>query len=190
MSTSNYFCYFDSPLGKLVLQGDDDSLTGLYLPGHKGWVEPDPTWQHCERPFDQVREQLAEYFAGERTQFNLPIKLNGTSFQQRVWCELMQIPFGTTINYADLARRIGQPKASRAVGSANGRNPVSIIVPCHRVIGANGRLTGYAGGVAKKQWLLGWERGRQSLRVPAGTFDFSDTAPAMPSPRMGVKSGI
>ena len=190
MSTSNYFCYFHSPIGKLVLQGDDESLTGLYLPSHKGWVEPDASWQHCERPFDQVRKQLAEYFAGERTQFHLPIKLNGTSFQQRVWGELIQIPFGTTINYGDLARRIGQPNASRAVGNANGRNPISIIVPCHRVIGTNGRLTGYAGGVAKKQWLLDWERGRRSLPVPADSFDFSDSSPAMQLPRMEVKSGI
>src|SRR5205807_4847601 len=108
--------------------------------------------------FTRVRKQLAEYFAGERRQFDVPLKLAGTPFQQRVWLELARIPFGTTITYAELAQRLGRPTASRAVGHANGRNPISIIVPCHRVIGADGKLTGYAGGLDKKQWLLAWER--------------------------------
>ena len=128
------------------------------MPQHKGWRGPDASWQQSDAPFAAVREQLAEYFAGERQQFDVPLKLAGTPFQQRVWQELVRIPFGTTITYAQLAQRVGQPTASRAVGHANGRNPISIIVPCHRVIGANGKLTGYAGGVDKKQWLLAWER--------------------------------
>ena len=128
------------------------------MPAHKGWRSPDASWQESDAPFAAVREQLAEYFAGERQEFDVPLKLAGTPFQQRVWRELVRIPFGTTITYAELARRIGQPTASRAVGHANGRNPISILVPCHRVIGADGKLTGYAGGVEKKQWLLAWER--------------------------------
>ncbi len=101
-----------------------------------------------------VRDQLAEYFAGERTEFDIPLKLAGTPFQNRVWQELARIPFGVTISYGELARRVGQPTASRAVGSANGKNPISIIVPCHRVIATSGNLTGYGGGLPNKQWLL------------------------------------
>src|SRR5262249_27166893 len=134
-------------------------LTGLFMRNHKGWSGTDASWQRSEEPFKLVREQLAEYFAGERQKFDVPLKLAGTPFQQQVWRELMRIPFGTTITYAQLAQRIGKPAASRAVGHANGRNPVSIIVPCHRVIGANGKLTGYGGGLDRKDWLLAWERG-------------------------------
>ena len=140
------------------------------MPHHKGWRGPDAAWQLSETPFAAVREQLAEYFAGKRQQFDVPLKLAGTPFQQRVWQELVRIPFGTTITYAQLAQRIGKPTASRAVGHANGRNPISIIVPCHRVIGADGKLTGYAGGVDKKQWLLAWER-RTAAGEPADSFD-------------------
>lgn len=107
--------------------------------------------------FVEVRRQLEEYFAGERREFDVPVKLGGTEFQGRVWEELTRIPFGKTISYVELARRVGQPTASRAVGSANGRNPVSIIVPCHRVVGADGKLTGYGGGVERKEWLIGME---------------------------------
>jgi methylated-DNA-[protein]-cysteine S-methyltransferase len=105
-----------------------------------------------------VRAQLAEYFAGARQEFDVPLQLGGTPFQQHVWQELLRIPFGVTITYAELAKRVGKPAAARAVGHASGRNPVAIIVPCHRVIGANGKLTGYAGGMDKKEWLLAWER--------------------------------
>jgi methylated-DNA-[protein]-cysteine S-methyltransferase len=155
---ATYYSHIECPLGQVCIQGDGQFITGLYLPLHKGWKGPDATWQQSDAPFATARKQLAEYFAGERQQFDLPLQLQGTSFQQRVWRELMNIPFGATITYAELARRVGQPTASRAVGAANGRNPISIIVPCHRVIGASGKLTGYAGGVDKKEWLLAWER--------------------------------
>ena len=159
MTTTAYYSFIDSPLGRMCVQGDGQFVTGLYMPAHKGRRGPDPSWQESDAPFSAVRQQLAEYFAGERQQFDVPLKLAGTTFQQQVWQELVRIPFSTTITYAELAQRVGQPTASRAVGHANGRNPISIIVPCHRVIGANGKLTGYAGGVDKKQWLLAWERG-------------------------------
>jgi len=152
------FDSIESPLGRLVVLGDGEAVTGLYLPNHKGWPGPDAAWRQSDAAFAAVREQLAEYFAGARRQFAVPIKVAGTPFQQRVWQELTRIPFGTTITYAQLAHRVGQPTASRAVGAANGRNPISIIVPCHRVIGADGKLTGYAGGVGTKEWLLAWER--------------------------------
>lgn len=158
-----YYTTIDSPLGPLVALSDGAFLTGLYLPNHKGWNGPAAAWVESETPFAAGRRQLSEYFAGTRQEFDVPLRSEGTPFQQQVWRELARIPFGTTITYAELARRIGQPGASRAVGNANGRNPISILVPCHRVVGTNGTLTGYAGGVEKKQWLLAFERGE---RVP------------------------
>jgi methylated-DNA-[protein]-cysteine S-methyltransferase len=160
----------------MFVQGDGQFVTGLYMPQHKGWRGPDAAWQPSDAPFAAIRAQLAEYFAGERQQFDVPLKLAGTPFQQRVWQELVRIPFGTTITYAQLAQRVGKPTASRAVGHANGRNPISILVPCHRVIGANGKLTGYAGGVDKKQWLLAWER-RAVGAEPAARFDSANLSP-------------
>lgn len=165
MNTTTYYSTIDCPLGRLFVQGDGEFLTGLFLPQHKGWRGPDASWQQSDAAFTGVREQLAEYFAGTRKQFDVPLKLVGTPFQQRVWRELMAIPFGTTITYGELARRVGQPNASRAVGHANGRNLISIIVPCHRVVGTDGKLTGYAGGVDKKRWLLAWERSRTPAEV-------------------------
>lgn len=151
------YCFIDSPLGPINIQGDGEFVTGLYLHNHKGWHGPDSSWKQSGASFAMVREQLAEYFAGEREVFDVPLKLAGTSFQQRVWRELVRIPYGSTITYSELARRVGQPSASRAVGHANSRNPISILVPCHRVIGSSGKMTGYAGGVDKKRWLLDWE---------------------------------
>lgn len=158
MTTTTCYRYIESPLGRLFVRGDGQFVTGLFLPDHKGWRGPDESWRRSDDSFGAVDEQLAEYFAGERRQFDVPLKLAGTTFQERVWQELVRIPFGTTITYAELARRVGNPSASRAVGHANGRNPISIIVPCHRVIGSSGSLTGYAGGVEKKEWLLARER--------------------------------
>jgi methylated-DNA-[protein]-cysteine S-methyltransferase len=159
MTNTNCYCYLESPLGKIFVQGDGEFVTGIFMPNHKRWTGPDASWKQSDASFSIVREQLAEYFAGSRQQFDVPLKVDGTPFQQRVWQELVRIPFGTTITYGQLAQRVGMPTGSRAVGNANGRNPISIIVPCHRVIGANGKLTGYAGGVEKKEWLLDWERG-------------------------------
>jgi methylated-DNA-[protein]-cysteine S-methyltransferase len=156
----------------MTVQGDGEFVTGLYMPEHKGWRGPGATSRADDAPFTAVREQLTEYFARERQQFDVPLKLAGTPFQQRVWQELVRIPFGTTITYAELAERVGKPTASRAVGNANGHNPISILVPCHRVIGADGKLTGYAGGVERKQWLLEWERGSVA-RLPDPVDDSS-----------------
>ncbi len=154
----NLFSYFDSPLGPLLLTSDGTHLTGLFMEtsgktqSTAGWVE-DATAQ----PLAATRRQLSEYFAGSRRTFELPLRLEGTAFQQRVWRELTEIPYGETWSYGQLATRIGKPSASRAVGLANGRNPISILVPCHRVIGADGSLTGYGGGLERKQWLLAHE---------------------------------
>jgi methylated-DNA-[protein]-cysteine S-methyltransferase len=175
MTATTYYSYIEAPLGRMFVQGDGQFVTGLFMPQHKGWRGPDPVWRQSDALFAAVREQLAEYFAGQRQQFDIALKLAGTPFQQRVWQELVRIPFGTTITYAELARRVGRPTASRAVGHANGRNPISIIVPCHRVIGANGKLTGYAGGLDKKQWLLEWEGGATA----AGADYLFDVAEAL-----------
>ncbi|MBA4018079.1 MAG: cysteine methyltransferase [Pirellula sp.] len=160
MSDATYFSELDSPVGRLYLRGDGRFLTGLYLPQHKHWTGPEAGCERRDESFSAVRSQLDEYFAGRRQTFDVPIKLAGTPFQLRVWQQLAEIPFGRTISYAELARRVGNPTASRAVGNANGRNPISIIIPCHRVVGVDGKLTGYAGGVAKKQRLLAWESAR------------------------------
>jgi methylated-DNA-[protein]-cysteine S-methyltransferase len=166
MTSTTCYSTIDSPLGELFVQGDGQFITGLFMPQHKGWLGPEASWQYSEAPFAAVREQLAEYFAGARREFDVPLKLTGTPFQRRVWQELGRIPFGTTTTYARLAGRVGHPKASRAVGHANSRNPVSILVPCHRVIGADGALTGYAGGVEKKRWLLALEQGASETEIP------------------------
>jgi methylated-DNA-[protein]-cysteine S-methyltransferase len=159
----------------MLVRGDGQFVTGLFMSAPKGWRDSEASWQQADAPFTVIREQLAEYFAGKRQRFDVPLNLVGTPFQQQVWNELVRIPFGTTITYAQLARRVGKPAAARAVGHASGRNPVSIIVPCHRVIGADGKLTGYAGGLDKKQWLLAWER---CAAVPEsrGLFDTVDLA--------------
>ena len=151
----------DSPLGPLTLVAADGALAGLYMNGRA------PASADAARAadgadaavLDEAVRQLEEYFGGERHDFDLPLALEGTPFQRRVWDALLGIPYGQTVSYGQLADRIGQPTASRAVGLANGRNPVSIIVPCHRVVGANGSLTGYGGGLDHKQRLLELERG-------------------------------
>lgn len=154
----NTFTHMESPIGRLLLTSDGTCLTGLYMePSRKaqsisGWVE-----DASVEPLAATLRQLQEYFAGARRVFDLPLSLQGTVFQQRVWHTLTEIPYGETWSYGQLARRIGNPGASRAVGLANGRNPISILVPCHRVIGADGSLTGYGGGMERKQWLLAHE---------------------------------
>jgi methylated-DNA-[protein]-cysteine S-methyltransferase len=144
-----------SPIGTLLLTGDGGVLGGVYMERHRHGPEPEVrSGQRDDPAFKAAREQLEAYFAGQLTVFDLPLAPQGTEFQQRVWMALRDIPYGETISYAELARRIGKPLAVRAVGGANGRNPISIIVPCHRVIGADGSLTGFGGGIERKRWLL------------------------------------
>lgn len=149
-----FYSIIDSPLGKLTLQASNEGLTGL-------WMEittTQPTdlgeWQPNHPILQQAENELARYFANEINKFSVPIAAKGTDFQKSVWHQLTRIDFGETRSYQDIANAIGNPKAVRAVGLANGKNPISIIVPCHRVIGKDGKLTGYAGGVDRKQWLL------------------------------------
>jgi len=170
MTKTSYYCYLDTPLGLLCVQGDGEFLTDLYLPNHKGPTNTHAGRQKYAAPFTAVGQQLAEYFAGARHSFDLPLKLAGSPFQLRVWRELIRIPYGTTITYSQLAQRIDRPSASRAVGHANSRNPISIIVPCHRVIGASGNLTGYAGGLDAKRWLLDREAGYLTAFSDGGDF--------------------
>jgi methylated-DNA-[protein]-cysteine S-methyltransferase len=149
------YAYLSSPLGDLLLTGDEIGLTGLYLPtGKHARTAPEPSWQRDERAFAAAREQLAEYFAGTRTSFELPLHPSGTQVQLTVWAALQEIAYGRTATYGQQAAAIGKPAAARAVGLANGRNPISIVVPCHRVLGADGSLTGYGGGLDAKRWLL------------------------------------
>jgi methylated-DNA-[protein]-cysteine S-methyltransferase len=154
----NTFCHVESPIGRLLLTSDGIALTGLFTrPEHKGYSTEGWIEDATIAPLAAAVLQLSEYFAGARRAFDLPMRLDGTPFQQRVWRELLKIPYGETWSYGQLARRIGNPNASRAVGLANGQNPISILVPCHRVIGANGSLTGYGGGLERKSWLLAHE---------------------------------
>jgi methylated-DNA-[protein]-cysteine S-methyltransferase len=143
-----------SPVGTLWLCAEDDQLIELWLPDQPAPAGPRKRTDVLVR----TATQLAEYFAGERRDFDLPLAPRGTAFQRDVWSALARIPFGVTCSYGDLAREVGRPSASRAVGAANGRNPIAIILPCHRVIGASGALTGYGGGLPLKRWLLDHER--------------------------------
>ena len=149
-----YYCYLNSPVGELLLAGDDDALTMIGFPKGAMRRDPEGDWIYNEKPFAAAICQLNEYFAGERHEFDLPLRLDGTEFQLLVLSELRRIPYGETTSYGDIAARIGRPKAVRAVGAANGRNPIPIIVPCHRVIGSGGDLTGFGGGLATKEALL------------------------------------
>lgn len=154
-----------SPIGDLLLAGDDTALTGLYMGVHPGGPDATAGWRRDAAPFATVTEQLEAYFDGQRTDFDLPLAPRGTDFQLRVWAALREIPYGQTWSYGALAARLGNPNASRAVGLANGRNPISIVVPCHRVIGADGRLVGYGGGLERKRVLLDLEARASRLAV-------------------------
>ncbi|MBJ6765465.1 methylated-DNA--[protein]-cysteine S-methyltransferase [Myxococcaceae bacterium JPH2] len=148
-----------SPVGPLRLFASERGLCAIYFPNHRRARDLDAHADDAQPVLRETRRQLQEYFARERTAFQLALDPEGTPFQQSVWRALQEIPPGTTWTYAMLARHVGREGAARAVGSANARNPVSIVVPCHRVVGASGKLTGYAGGLATKQWLLEHERG-------------------------------
>ncbi|MEL7356141.1 MAG: methylated-DNA--[protein]-cysteine S-methyltransferase [Cyanobacteria bacterium J06648_10] len=162
------YTWIESPVGELLLTGDERSLTGLYLKGQKHFPTMDDSWQKAPELaiFTQTERQLVEYFNHKRETFDLSLAPQGTPFQTQVWQRLHHIPFGVTTSYGQLAQEIGKPGAAQAVGAANGRNPISIIVPCHRVVAANGDLTGYAGGIDKKQWLLRHEQGTQMSLGP------------------------
>ena len=151
----------DSPLGELTLVAEDGRLTGLYFPHH--WYRPLPATfgDRAEAGFGEVKRQLAGYFADDREGFDLPIDLRGDPFQRRVWELIARIPYGQTVAYGDLARELGRGTLAKDVGAAVGRNPLCVIVPCHRVVGKDGKLTGYAGGLARKRFLL-------RLEEPAG----------------------
>lgn len=149
----------DSPLGPLTLVfSPDGALAALYTAGQKHLPDPAALGERDDTAGDDVVRQLGEYFEGSRSEFDVPLAPTGTEFQRRVWDALRTIPAGQTRSYGELAAQIGMPGAARAVGSATGRNPISIIVPCHRLVGASGQLVGYAGGVDRKRWLLAHER--------------------------------
>ncbi len=162
------YCVMQSPVGRLLLAGDAHALTYLSFQDGRHPINPDPQWTYSETPFQQPIQQLKEYFSGKRKTFTIKLASKGTPFQQEVWQALLSIPYGQTLSYGQIAQAIGKPKAVRAVGAANGQNPVSIIVPCHRVIGSNGKLVGYGGGLSIKEALLTHENTHRPLRKALG----------------------
>lgn len=187
MRTTTY-SLLPTPIGELLLIGDAGSLSGIYMPPHKGGPAVGADWVRDDDAFAEARAQLAAYFAGQRTVFQLRRAVTGTAFQQLVWQELERVPYGHTVSYRQLAERIGRPTAARAVGTAIGRNPLSIVVPCHRVVGSSGMLTGYAGGVDRKRALLAHEKAVAAVnasnsaasRDPARTRAAETSPPADP----------
>lgn len=151
------FGYCESPLGRLLLTRDERGLRGVSFPEDRYHIEPDQNWRRDDAAFGDVVQQLGAYFAGELREFHLDLDPDGTMFQRQVWQALRSIPYGVTTSYGELAEMLGKPTASRAVGAANGANPIPIIIPCHRVIGADGSLTGFGGGLPAKRWLLSHE---------------------------------
>jgi len=154
-----YYDYYQSPRGRILLVADDQALTGVYFAGQKYHPRINGKWRRADRhePLRQAKRELSEYFDGKRTRFTIKLAPQGTPFQRAVWKAIAGVRFGQTIAYAELAARAGYPGSARAAGAATGRNPISIIVPCHRIVGSNGSLTGYAGGLAKKRALLALE---------------------------------
>ncbi len=168
MNENGFWTTYESPLGELFLSGDEHGLTSLYMDGQRYRPRRDPALvRDDDGRLAGAVEQLGEYFEGSRREFDLPIRFTrGNVFQRRVWAELLEIPFGETRSYGEIAELIGMPDAARAVGSANGLNPVSIVVPCHRVIGSDGSLTGYGGGLERKRWLLEFENPPVQAALP------------------------
>ena len=158
-----FYNYIDSPIGPLLLSGTEEYLYGLYFSTGSKARGPDPQWQQSDAVFVSAKTQLDEYFAGERKVFNLALSPKGTPFQQSVLAALQDIPYGETRSYGEVAAAIGNPKSVRAVGSANGNNPIALIIPCHRVIGSNGSLTGFGGGLETKRFLLELEMQHSGL---------------------------
>ncbi|RZL25759.1 MAG: methylated-DNA--[protein]-cysteine S-methyltransferase [Rhodococcus sp. (in: high G+C Gram-positive bacteria)] len=159
MAVNRTHTVIESPIGPLTLVATANGLCGLYMAEHRHKPNESTFGESSPANFGAVREQLDEYFSGERTEFSLPLDPSGTEFQQRVWDALRTIPYGQTWSYMDLAQTLGNPLAIRAVAAANGKNPISIIVPCHRVVGSDGSLTGFAGGLDRKRFLLEQESG-------------------------------
>jgi len=149
--------HIDTPIDRLLLVGDDGGLHAIRFPTEGERSRPQSHWRRDDGAFAEAARQLTAYFAGDLTRFDLPLHITGTDFRRRVWSELQTIPYGETISYAALANRIGRPRAFRAVGAANGANPLPIVVPCHRVIGSDGSLTGFGGGIEVKRFLLALE---------------------------------
>lgn len=159
LAHTTFYTYVETPVGTLMLAGcPDHGLRHIAFQCGKGAMAPEPEWKASKAPFREASRQLAEYFRGRRTRFELRLNPEGTPFQRAVWNALADIPFGETRSYGDVARAVGRPRAVRAVGLANGRNPLPIVVPCHRVIGRTGKLVGYGGGLRVKQALLDLER--------------------------------
>jgi methylated-DNA-[protein]-cysteine S-methyltransferase len=158
MKTQTSYTLHPSPLGDILLARTEAGISHIVFQEGTTAMEPEPTWIHDSAAFDDIIDQLDAYFAGELTEFDLPLAPNGTPFQLTVWQALETIPYGETISYGELANEIGRPTASRAVGAANGRNPLPIVIPCHRVIGQDGSLTGYGGGLRFKKALLALEK--------------------------------
>ncbi|GAB4195499.1 MAG: methylated-DNA--[protein]-cysteine S-methyltransferase [Wenzhouxiangellaceae bacterium] len=154
-----YYDVIESPVGDLLLVSNGQALTQVAFIDDAPEIEEN--WNHAPEILREAVDQLQSYFSGQQQRFDLPLAPQGTEFQQQVWQALQEIPFGATQSYSELANRVGRPQASRAVGAANGRNPIAIIIPCHRVIGANGTLTGYAGGLQRKEYLLQHENPQQ-----------------------------
>jgi methylated-DNA-[protein]-cysteine S-methyltransferase len=152
------YAVIESPIGRLLAVGDGAALCGLYMESHKRGPAPNDRWRRDDDSLQFAAEQIDAYFAGQLEHFDLPCVTAGTPFQRRVWKALGEIGFGETITYAQLAQRVGAPRAARAVGASVGRNPISIIVPCHRAVGSDGSLTGFAGGLPRKRWLLEHEQ--------------------------------
>jgi methylated-DNA-[protein]-cysteine S-methyltransferase len=152
------YAYRDSPVGRLLVAGDGTHLLRVAFPGRIGRARPEPCWRRDPEPLRETLRQLEEYFAGERLGFSLPLDFEGEPLQVAVWKAMRDIPYGQTLSYGEIARRIGQPQAARAVGAACGANPLPIVIPCHRVVGADGSLTGFGGGLPTKRFLLALEQ--------------------------------
>ena len=157
---AHYYCVIESPVGRLLLAGNAQALTHVSFQDGRHPTRPDPQWTYSETPFQTSIQQLNEYFSGKRKTFKIKLAPEGTPFQRKVWEALQTIPYGHTLSYGQIANAIGKPQAVRAVGAANGRNPLSIVIPCHRVIGSNGKLVGFGGGLSIKEALLSHERRR------------------------------
>jgi methylated-DNA-[protein]-cysteine S-methyltransferase len=152
-----YYDYCETPRGRMLLVASEQGLAGVYFVGQRHYPKRDAAWKRDSRVLEAAKRQLLEYFAGKRKRFTVPLDPQGTPFQRAVWLEIAKVGFGETISYAELARRAGFPGSARAAGAATGRNPLGIIVPCHRIVGTNGSLTGYAGGLSRKRAFLALE---------------------------------